>query len=230
MSTFKYTAEARLGEGIYTIPEASNILNLPKDIIRRWIKNYWELRFIENYSDENLKYTWGESRNKAFNFFTLVEIIAVFSLRKIGISFNKIKIAHNQMIKLLNTPYPFATSKLMSDGGMIFWDYDESIFIDLDRTLQLSLKEIIEPFCKKLDFCQSTNLAERYWPLGKNHTIVVDPHHCFGQPTIFGTNISTHSILKIYSSGESQECIKTIYDLRTNQIEDALSYEDRYAA
>ena len=228
MNIINYKAESKLGEGIYTIPEASFILGLPVDVIRRWIKNYWELKFIENYNQESLNYTWGESRNKAFNFFTLVEIIAVFSLREIGISFKKIKIAHNQLVNLLRTPYPFATSKLMSDGGVIF--YNESILIDLDNTLQISLKKIIEPFCKKLDFCQNTNLAQRYWPLGKDHSIVVDPHHCFGQPTISGTNITTKSILNIYSAGEDKDCIKSMYDLEIKQIEDVLLYEHRTAA
>lgn len=230
MPIVKYKAEPKLGEGIFTIPDAAFILNLPKDIVRRWIKNYWECTFLENGTSEELKYTWGISRNKAFNFYTLVEIIAVFSLRKIGVSFNKIKIAHNQLINLLNTPYPFATSKLISDGGVIFWDYDESILVDLDKTLQLSFKKIINPFCKKLDFSENTNLAQRFWPLGKEHSIVVDPHHCFGQPTLFGTNITTESIIKLLHAGEEKFCIAEMYNLNVNQIEDVELFDYKDAA
>lgn len=230
MPIVKYKAEPKLGEGIFTIPDAAFILDLPKDIVRRWIKNYWEQTFLKNESNDELNYTWGLGRNKAFNFYTLVEIIAVFSLRRIGVSFHKIKIAHGQLINILNTPYPFATSKLMSDGGIIFWDYDESILIDLDKTLQLSLKEIIRPFCKKLDFCENTNLAERFWPLGKDHSIVVDPHHCFGQPTIYGTNITTDSISKLLLAGEDKACIAEMYNLNIHQIKEIEVFEFKAAA
>ena len=68
--------EPKLGEGIFTIPVASDILEIPRELVSRWIKKYWEMDFLR---DEQDKYTWGESRDKAFNFYTFVEIITVYS-------------------------------------------------------------------------------------------------------------------------------------------------------
>jgi len=226
----KLKPEPSVGEGIFTIPEASMILCVSKNVIGRWVQRYWEEDFINNENLTDATYTWGEARNKAFNFYTLVEIIIVHSLRKIGVSFKKIKLAHDQLVKLLNSPYPFATSKLISDGSVIFWDYNDSVLIDLNKSLQLSFKKIIEPFCKKLDFNQDSNLAQRFWPLGKNHSIVVDPHHCFGQPTIFGTNITTNSVYRLLIAGEEKESIALIYNLQIREIEDVIKYEQRLAA
>lgn len=220
-------AEPSIGEGIFTIPEASIILGLPNNVIGRWVKKYWEIDFI---NDAEMTYTWGEQRNKAFNFYTLIEIITVHSLRQIGVSFKKIKIAHDQLTKLLNMAYPFAISKLMSDGKLIFWDFSDSVLIDLNKSLQLSFKKIIAPFCKRIDFNGESQLAERYWPLGKDHAVVVDPHHCFGQPIISGTNITINSVIKLLSAGEKKEFIASIYNLKITEIEDAVMYEQRKAA
>lgn len=230
MSVISFKAEPKLGEGLFTVSDASKILELPSDLVRRWIKAYWQNRFLDNDAIQDSSYVWGERRAKAFNFYVLVEIIAVFSLRHIGVSFNKIRLAHTQLIKILGTEHPFASSKLMSDGGEIFWEPDETTLIQLDHSLQLSFKEIIAPFCKKLDFNDRTTLAQRYWPLGKDHSIVVDPHHCFGQPSIFGTNINVQSVLRLVKAGEAKHSITTMYDLNIPQVEDVISFERRLAA
>lgn len=61
------------------------ILNMPVNEVRAWVKKYWELEFVkDSFMDEG--YTWGEKQEEAFNFLTLIEIIAVDSFREIGIS------------------------------------------------------------------------------------------------------------------------------------------------
>ena len=111
------TMEPQLGKGIYSIPDAAAILDMPVNKVRRWVKKYWELEFLKGV-DEG--YTWGESREKAFHFLTLIEIIAVDSFREIGVSFPKIKLAHSKLSELLDTKYPFAHAELMTDGKSIF--------------------------------------------------------------------------------------------------------------
>jgi hypothetical protein len=39
------TTKPQLGKGIYTIPDAAVILDLPGEKIRRWIKKYREMEF-----------------------------------------------------------------------------------------------------------------------------------------------------------------------------------------
>jgi hypothetical protein len=121
----------KLGEGVYTAPDASIILDIPQYKIRRWIAKYWEMDFY----DFNV-YTWGEGREKGFNFYTLMELIAVNSFREIGLSFRKIKKAHEILSKLMNTPYPFASSKLLGDKKNIFLDQDNVDLLGLDTQLQ----------------------------------------------------------------------------------------------
>jgi len=225
----KEKIKPRIGEGIYTVPEAAQILNLSTPKVRRWIKKYWELDFLsESYAIDS--YTWGESRDKAFNFYTLIEIIAVHTFREIGVSFQKIKLAHEILAGILETLYPFSTSQLLTDGITIFYKYSDAALLNLDRSMQTSFKKIIEPYCQKIDFDESNYLAERYWPLGKEHTIVVDPHHSFGQPTIAGTNITVDSLLTLIRAGEKKEVIASLYDISEEEVDDVILFQDNRAA
>jgi uncharacterized protein (DUF433 family) len=218
----------RVGDGIYTVPEAAHILDLPVGKVRRWLGKYWEMNFLEQ-SLEPGGYTWGQSWDKAFNFHTLIEIIAVHSLRESGVSFQKIKTAHKVLGDILGTKYPFSTSRMLTDGKAVFYD-DELSLLALDRDMQRSFKKIVEPFCRKIDFDCANFLAERFWPLGKNHGIVVDPHHSFGQPIIVGTNITVDSLLTLIRAGEDKMMIASLYEISPDKIEDVYIFSQRLVA
>lgn len=217
----------QLGKGIYSIPEAAAILNMPVGKVRRWLNKYWELDFLQG---ADASYTWGEGREKAFHFLTLIEIIAVDSFREIGVSFPKIKLAHSKLSDILDTNYPFAHAEMLTDGKRIFHNYLDESLLELDEKQQFSFTQLVAPYCKKIDFQDNTQVAERYWPLGKDHEIVVDPHHSFGQPVIKGTNITVETIYSMLSAGESPEFVASIYNLNLNAVEDVMSFMKRNAA
>lgn len=219
--------EPQLGKGIYSIPEAAAILNMPVSKVRRWVKKYWELEFLQG---ADASYTWGERREKAFHFLTLIEIIAVDSFREIGVSFSKIKLAHSKLSNILETNYPFAHAELMTDGKRIFHQYLEESLLEVDEKQQFSFTQLVAPYCQKIDFQDKTQLAERFWPLGKDHEIVVDPHHSFGQPVIKGTNTTVETIYSMLNAGESPDFVASIYDLNLNAVEDVMSFMKRNAA
>lgn len=221
------TIEPQIGKGIYSIPDAAAILNMPVGKVRRWVKKYWEFEFLQK---NEMSYTWGESREKAFHFLTLIEIIAVDSFREIGVSFPKIKLAHSRLSKILNTNYPFAHAELMTDGKRIFHKYLEDSLLEVDEKQQFSFTQLVAPYCRKIDFQNKTQLAERFWPLGKEHEIVVDPHHSFGQPVIKGTNTTVETIYSMINAGESPEFVASIYDVNLSAVEDVISFMSRNVA
>lgn len=107
----------------------------------------------------------------------------------------------------------------MSDGNNVFYDIESSL-LELSEKQQFSFTELVAPYCKKIDFQQKTQLAERFWPLGKDHHIVVDPHHSFGRPVITGTNITTDAILTMLKANENPEFIASIYNLDLSEVKD----------
>jgi uncharacterized protein (DUF433 family) len=81
----------------------------------------------------------------------------------------------------------------------------------------------------RLDF-DKNNLAQRLYPLGKNTSIIVDPRHQFGQPTISGTNLFPETIYNLYKNKESKKFIALSYDISVKQVNDAIEYCKKLAA
>jgi len=224
MARFKNNIE--LGNGIYTVPDLALILQLPQHKVRRWLAEFYDERLGDVYQG---KYSWGEGREKATNFLTLIEFYVFYMLRQQKMSVSKIMDAHNHMCKALDTNYPFASYKLLVNKNDILYGIDEETWVHANSTNQIVIHKIIADFFKKIDF-SAKDLAERFWPLGKNRRIVVDPHHQFGQPVIDGTNINAASIFSMYKSGEPTSIIGSLYDLSEQQVKDAIAFCERKAA
>lgn len=224
-----------VGEGVYTVPDASHILKVPQTKLRRWVTGYW--RSIDAAQKERVVPVvdagiWGDGRERAFNFYTLIELYTIVALRKIGVSFKKIKRAREELSSRFKTKYPFAAHQLMSDGRQILVEFKEGdlrALLELDTHGQMAIEQIIKPFCKKLEFNVRTDLVELYRPLGERSSIIVSPHHGFGRPTIEGTNIATEIIYSLILAGEDRQTIEKLYDVTPSNIADVIKFEKQAA-
>lgn len=216
-TAIKYSGH--LGEGIYNVSDAAKILQLPTHKVRRWLKEYWNKRFGKG----TFFYSWGDVDNQAFNFLTLIEFYVFYQLKEAGIKTKTILSAHEKLSNLFKTQFPFASTQLLTDGGNILFTADGADIINVEPDFQYNFKEIIEPFCKKIEF-NSSKTAKRFYPLGKGKHIVVDPHHQFGQPTIEGTNILPYTIWAYYKGGEKPEFIASIFNLTNKQVNNAIEF------
>lgn len=216
----------QLGKGIYTISEVAFILKLPIAKVRRWMNEFWDNKLSKKYNNH---YSIGKGRDKATNFYTLIEFYVFFQLRELNVSTNRIFLAHQDMAEQLNSPYPFASSKVLSDGKNILFMMDDGTVINANKTRQIAFKQIIEEFCKKIEFSPS-DIAERFYPLGRDKHIIVDPHHQFGQPVVEKTNILAQTLFELYKSGETKRFLSRLYDLNEDEIEDAIALFNKDAA
>ena len=209
---------SKLGEGIYSNSDIAFLLKLPKQKVRRWLNDFWNIRLAEKY-DQN--YSWGQGRNQATNFFTLIEFYIFYCLKDAGVSQNKIFEAHEAMAKQLKTFYPFASAKLLTDGKSILYSLEDGTTVKADKSKQITLRELIEQFYNKIDF-SSNKVAEKFYPLGKDKRIVVDPHHQFGQPVIKQTNVMAETIYDMFNAGESKIFISRLYDISLKEVDSAI--------
>lgn len=216
----------QIGTGIYTIPDISNILGYPQAKVRRYVKDYWDDNLGKKLFNET--YSWKNEKVKAVNFYVLIELYTCFLLREMGASAQSIMKARESMVKELKTPYPFASHKVLLAGRNILYEL-EDLIISADGSNQINLNEIIKSFAKNIEF-DKNNLAARFWPKGKTSSIVIDPHHQFGQPVINGTNINAEGIFSMYESSEPIEVIGILYDITEKQVLDAVNFYKRNAA
>lgn len=221
MSAAAFSNQPQLGYGIYTATDVARILRLPKSKVRRWLKDYWDMRLAPQ---EGVSHSWGKREGKSINFYALVEFYVFYALRQHGVSMSKILKAYELLRSQLSTDYPFASYRIMTDSKSVLFSPDdgESI-VDINEGMQYQLKEIIENFLSKIDF-DDKQTALRLYPGGREHAIIVDPHHQFGQPVVNGTNVSAEALYAMFKGGEDVAFIARIYNLNTNDVEKAIQF------
>ncbi len=210
----------KIGEGIFLVKDVAKILRLDYSHVRRWILGYWDGHFKRDFN-----YTFGEDGNKAINFYSLIEFYIFYKLREQNVSAVEIKKIHERISEELQTPYPFALPldfyvENRKTKTLTWYGYLENL-IKTDGKHQISLN-FVKPFLKHVDF--DNNLASRYFPLENTKSVVVDPKHQFGQPTISGTNIQTNTVFGLYQAGETKSTICKLYDINLPQVDAAIYY------
>jgi len=212
----------KLGSGIYPVNEISKILRLPSYKIHRWINKYWDGELGKEFEQT---YSWKTSGSKAVGFHTLIEFYIMMSLTDAGVGTRSILNAHKELSIKYKTPFPFALKQIVNgiktDGTKIYLKAKDEI-VTLDGSRQLNL-DFLELFFRKLDF-DLDNVASKYWPLGKDKNIVVDPSRKFGSPIINGSNIYPETIYNLHKAKESIEYISFLYNIGKQEILDSIEY------
>ncbi len=221
MSTFENKPE--LGKGIFTPSEIADILRLPKQKVQRWIHEYWDGKLGQTFER---KYSWKVDGSKAVSFHTFVELYVMMKFSKHGVKPKQILKAHEVLEAKFKTPFPFAHKDIpnciATDGNKIFFKDKDGVFLTLDGTEQFTL-ELITIFFKNLDF-DTDDLASRYWPLGKDRSVVIDPKRKFGHPVLEPTNIYPQTLYGLYTAGDPIPYIASIYDVKESVVQDAIDY------
>jgi Protein of unknown function (DUF433). len=210
-----------LGFGIYTVPDISRLLNFKQAKVRRYLEEYWDERMGRELFQDT--YSWSaDGRVRAVNFYVLIELFTFFRLQEHGVKTNTILKARNHISKEMNVPYPFASAGVLTDGKKIWYEFQDSI-INADGTRQTNFIQIIRDFVEKVDFGEN-KLAEHFFPDGRGSSVIVDPHHQFGQPIINGTNVNAEILFSMYQSGEPLQSIGILYDLTEKEVNDAIRF------
>ena len=220
----------RVGEGVYTLPDAALILRLPLTRLRHWVGGYFDAGDVE---DEGFLASWGSGRARGFNFLVLIEAYSVYNLRRLGVSLQRIRVAREILGKHLDTAHPFAARGILASGGRVLFDLGDGepgAVLQFSPGKQTELRDIIEPFCTRLDFDHSTKLAERFWPCGREAHIVVDPRRSFGRPTINGTSITAEVLSDLVDAGEAPTDVAAQYDVPVPAVEEAHRFIHQLAA
>src|ERR1043166_1627720 len=128
--------------------------------------------------------------------------------------------------------HPFCTKQFVTDGQRIFSELHrengESSLLEI-ATDQQVFAEIIRPFIKQLEFKGGTTL-ERWWPMGVDRNVVVDPKKNFGQPTISHEGIATQVLAESVRANGSVEEVARWYEVKPQSVQEAVEYEESLAA
>ncbi len=169
------------------------------------------------------------------DFEELLTLLLVQAFNAKGLSLSKIKRAATRARDVYNLANPFASTQFRSDGNRTFIDLAprtkgrERQLIDL-LSDQTQFRELVEPSLFK-DVVFIEDRAGEWWPLGKDHSVVLDPRRQFGAPHMKGTGVRTDVIAEMVAAERGgQAAIASTTDwfgLGRDQVTDAVAFEVR---
>lgn len=164
----------------------------------------------------------------AVGFRDLIEIRFVEAFLKAGVSWKTMRACHLAAQRDLKTPHPFCSNRFSTDGRTILHreaqaEGDE-VLIDLTNN-QREFGKIVAPFFKQLEFDESEELA-RWWPLGRERAVVLDPACNFGQPSAAQAGVPTRVLAQsVKAHGGVIEKVAEWYEIAPDEVKDAVEFE-----
>jgi uncharacterized protein (DUF433 family) len=210
---------AKIGEGIFTAPDISRIFKIPYPKAKYWFKYYIRNKLFDTIG---YRYFFPIKDTIAINFLSLIEMYVFYTFKEKNIKTHNIIRVHTELAKYLKTPYPFASEEFYIYGGKVFFGQFDSLkeALDIDQRF---ISDFIAPFIEKIKF-DDRRLASKFYPLGRNRSVVINPENQFGQPTIDGTNILTATLFEYYLGNESIKSIANLFDLSIENVQDAIEF------
>jgi len=219
-------------EPLYTIREAARLAQVSSSTVRRWLYGYAP---DPRWPEEKSPPVFGDSPDNPFvSFLQLVEIVIASDFRKVShVKLDTVRVAYGQAKANWGIEYPFAHLNLESLGGHIIrWIKGDDRTVSgaqaVDAPEQWSLPGLVTEEIHKLDYEQQ--LAARWYPVGKDMPIVVDPLLSSGLPTIVGRGVTVGAIYRRWKAGHLIEFIAADLRLEATLVQRALQYADKVAA
>jgi len=210
---------SRISEGIYTAADISRIFKIPYPKVKYWFRYYIRNKLFHTIG---YRYYFPIKDTIAVNFLSLIEMYVFYKLKERDIKTSNIIKMHTRMSKYLNTPYPFALQDFYISGKTIYFGQIDSL-IEASDTYQAFIPSFINQFIEKITF-DDKRLARKFYPLGKNKSVVLNPENQCGQPIIDGTNILTATLFEYYRGNESIETIAKLFELSEENVKDAIEF------
>lgn len=166
-------------------------------------------------------------------FLDLIELHFVVIFRSQGVSLATIRKAAENAARQFNTDHPFAVRRFDTDGRSIFATMIETAtsggrepqtkLVQELEIAQYVFGDQVEPFFRKLDY--GVEGAERYWPLGRDKCVVLDPARAFGKPIDVATGVPTWPLYQAVLGGEEVQTVARWYEVAVGTVKCAVEYE-----
>jgi hypothetical protein len=228
------TGLSLLGIGIYSVPEAARLSQVPAEYIRRWL---WGYRYVIKGRLREADPLWAPQLSsidavRALTFRDLIEIRFVYRFRQEGISLQTIRKTIGLATELLEKSYPLSSVKFKTEGKRIFAqiieDPDERGYVFNLKTGQYLLDYVLDFLFDALEYSDFDELL-RWWPLGKDRRVIVDPARSFGRP-IVPEGVETKILAQSLEPEGNVRAVAEWFEVSETSVVDALEFERSRAA
>lgn len=215
---------------MYTIREAAHLAHVAPATVRRWLYGYTpdpRRPWVQSPP------VFGDQAESPFvSFLQLVEIVIASDFRKVShVKLDVVRRAYDNAKKETSIEYPFAHLRLESLGGHIIqWirERDKVWARTVDLPEQPVLPDLVAERIRHLDYVR--DLAARWYPVGKDVPVVIDPLYSAGLPTIPGRGVTVGTIYRRWRAGQLIGFIADDLQVESTLVERVLQYAEKIAA
>ena len=207
---------------IYSIAQAAGLADVAPATVRNWLFGYNQpghrMRPVFDDRDENDRY---------LSFLEVAEIVVASGFRRRGVTLERVRRARYYASETLKVEYPFATVEFKTDGLHIIKEFQDreigpSLLI-ADAQGQTAFPWLVIESLQNFDWLD--HWACRWFPIGHDVPIVVDPQMAAGRPTIEDTGITIETVMRRFTKGkQSPTFIADDYELQENEVVDIIRY------
>ena len=218
-----------IGRGIYSIREVCELSGISYPRVRHWIRG--DLRTKRKPTPPLIKPDYGKVDGVYYlSFLDMIELRAIHSLIvEAGVSIHLVRKVYSYTREVYNTDHPFATlDRFWTDGKGLWGELPKgknaSSLINL-YSGQIELPQVTKMFLNLVDFSEDEHTALRWWPMDRDHHIVVDPQRSFGQPIVDKEGVLTLVLANTYKAERSFKRVAWWYEVSEDAVRSAWEYE-----
>jgi uncharacterized protein (DUF433 family) len=235
-----------IGTGLYPLTEAARIAQLDTRTARRWAEGYAFISSGEHrVSAGVMPLALAKiGKNRDVTFAELLTLRLVRGFRAAGLGLRTIKRVADRAAADFDLSMPFVSKQFRTDGRNVFIELrtevpanDEPAIPRQERELievltgQRAFADVVEPFLfANVDW--HDDIASRWWPLGMNRSVILDPHIVFGAPHVMDTSVPTAALasaLRAEGGGATAiEAVANWYGVPLQAVEDAVHFETEW--
>ena len=219
----------------YAVAEAGRLAGLAAARVRRWLRGY-EYAHGDTIRGRPPVLRSRPAGSTYASFLDLVDLLFVKRFLDHGVSLQKVRRALDEARELLGTDR-FARQTFFTDDRSIFLRLQEGdagdrgdAILELMSGGQWVIAPLIRELAQQIEFESLEGLAMRWYPLGRNRPVVLDPMVAYGAPSIVGRGIKTTNVYDFFvAEGESLAAVRAWWGLSDDKIQAAVDLERRLA-
>lgn len=222
-----------LNRPLYGFADVDHLAGVSRGTAQRWLAGYAYRgahghRIVRPPVTPGAPGAPGVDAVGAVSFLDLVEIVAIGRLKERGFSLKDIRLIVANCQEILGLPRPLSTLRFKVGGREAFVKQGD-VLVEVGRRRRMQAwDDVLHPFLEELDYAE--DFARRWWPLGRQHQVMIDPEYGFGLPVVAGSGVRTEIILERFRVGDLEHQIADNFNITSIEVQRALQFEIQRAA
>jgi uncharacterized protein (DUF433 family) len=206
----------RFASPLLTPLEVAEHLQIPERTIHRWLSQDAGGRPLVHSVKPKFR------GQPSVPFVALVEAYVLRSLRKLGLSTDKIRDAAGEIRQQFATEYGLASRRIATDGVDVFIHYLDSDDLARVGDRQMPLRQVISDYLRYIVWTDDDDEFPGRLTLRKYDPdvaeVVIDPRFAWGAPIVEPSKVPVTAVLGMWRAGETFDVVADEYGLSVDQV------------